>query len=262
LLYQFGTSLANGFSASTWVAAQPAITLIIAIYTSRESASKLKILGIMLVCTGVFSQSYLTWSTFDTDDNVLNKTSGGFLLGQICFLGYTIIFSYFGFQSKYMSQSLSFPALSITFWSYMGSWPFACLAWGSDIALHEKPYTFEISIYVFAGLAISVFLGTFVAYTMYNYGNKYVEPSFAMAIGGVAPISARMFSSLVVRTTKYPHWGLHDWCLPDLTLVLVVLGLWFMYQDGRRRLEDDLSTKEEKIPLLSGVSLDDGLVAG
>merc|ERR1719330_1530886 len=150
-----------------------------------------------------------------------------------------------------MSQSLSFPALSITFWSYTGSMPFTWLAWSVDLALHE-PYVFELSFWCIAGVLIAVFIGTFVGYTAYSYGSKYVETSFAMAIGGVAPISARIFSSLVVRTTKAPHWGLHDWCLPDLTLVLVILGLWFMYQDGRRRFDEDTSTKEEKIPLLTG----------
>jgi len=248
--YQIGVTLASGFSGAIWIACQPAITLLLATYTGRERTNYYKSLGIFVVMTGIFSQSYFTYITFNSQssNNVLQKTSFEFLLGQFSFFCYTVVFSFYAFNTKYMTNELGFHQFAITFWGYLAAIPFVWAAWGTEIALN-LPYDFSMSKWAVWGCVIALFFGTFLAYSLFNFGNHYIESSLSVALGAVAPFSSRAFSAIIVRTTNAPHWGLHDVCWGDCTLILVLIGLTVLFLDGQKRFVE-VKDVAEKQPLL------------
>ncbi|OGY38681.1 MAG: hypothetical protein A2391_00105 [Candidatus Brennerbacteria bacterium RIFOXYB1_FULL_41_13] len=212
IFFLYGLKFSSAFDAGIILSTTPAVTGLLSLMFLKEKLDSNKILGILFSVVGVLLINLVY-------DNATNGSRSNILIGSLLIFGCVIGQALFSVLPKALSQSVTPMAIAslTTVISFLLFLP---------MSIYEA-LNFDFTTVGLGGWASIIYYGLFatvVAFLLWFKGLSSIEASASGVFTALVPISAMIFSYLILRERIYTIHIIGAAC--------VILGIVFIHHRG------------------------------
>lgn len=226
-----GVKLAGSSTAAIWQPAQPIIATCLAVILRLEHATCLKVMGIVVACTGCVVYSVLDADAGSAPSTALEGNAALLLQGfsgscfyiaqkpllkkyaTICVLAYS-----------YFTATVVMGVIAVVVNATPAVLNFICEDCHGD--------GWRVTSDAIFGIAYWVLIGSMISYTLIAWGNKHIDISCVTVYAVVQPVATTAVAIMVIAMTPAPHYGLRGFAMSDLCALVIFVGLGLVLHDS------------------------------
>lgn len=218
LLYRLFTFIGLNYTSAAnsglITSAAPVLVVIIAMVFLKEKMTTLKMLGTLLVVTGLFIINYYSY--------ISNGTTYNTMKGNVLIFAAVICEAIFSVLSKVKCMKMSpiFRTTMLVIYAFIMLLPFAIY----------DAINFEWNTLNGKTLACVLYYGIFVSYLSYVFwfrGIEKIQASNAAVFTSIVPMSSVLLSAIILRETL-------SW-MHIISLVIIMIGIMISSTEGIKR---------------------------